>query len=84
MRHSKTWDRSRKLGFSDPHEIELANRIAAGWGALTRHKEELTTRHFRLHDRLRLFSSVVSSTVLYGCETWTLRKDQQLRLRAVQ
>ena len=74
----------RKVRFHDPHESELCSRIASAWGAFTRHKEELTSRRFRLHDRLRLFNAVVSSTVLYGCETWTLRKDQQLRLRSVQ
>ena len=31
-----------------------------------------------------MFNSVVSSTVLYGCETWTLKLDQQRRLRSAQ
>ncbi len=58
--------------------------MASAWGAFTKHKEELTSRRFRLRDRLRLFDAVVSSTVLYGCEVWTLRVDQQRRLRTVQ
>ena len=74
----------RKVSFHDPHEQELSNRIAAAWGAFTKHKEELTSRRFRWGDRLKLFNAVVSSTVLYGCETWTLRIDQQRRLRTVQ
>ena len=74
----------RKVRFHDPHEQELSNRIAAAWGAFTKHKEELTSRRFRLRDRLKLFNAVVSSTVLYGCECWTLRIDQQRRLRTVQ
>ena len=74
----------RKVRFHNPHESELGSRIASAWGALTRHKEELTSRRFRLHDRLRLFNAVVSSTVLYGCETWTLKQGQQQRLRTVQ
>ena len=31
-----------------------------------------------------MFDAVVSSTVLYGCEAWTLKLDQQRRLKTVQ
>ena len=34
--------------------------------------------------RLKLFEAVVSSTILYGCECWTLRIDQQRRLVVLQ
>ena len=30
------------------------------------------------------FRPLLVVTVLYGCEPWTLRKDQRLRLRSVQ
>ena len=74
----------RKVSFDDPCEVDLNNRIAAAWGAFTGHKDKLTCRKFRLVDRLKLFNAVVSSTVLYGCETWTLKLQQQRRLRSVQ
>ena len=65
-------------------ECEFSNRIAGAWGAFSKHKSELTDKRFRLHDRLRLFAAVVTPSVLYGCETWTLRVDQQKRLKVVQ
>ena len=34
--------------------------------------------------RLKLFDAVVTSTLLYGCETWSLRIDQQRRLSSIQ
>ena len=74
----------RKISFHDPHECELSNRIAAAWGAFSKHKEELTNKKYRLADRMRLFEAVVTSTMLYGCETWTLRVEQQRRLGVVQ
>jgi len=74
----------RKVRFYDPNEIELSNRIAAAWGAFTKFKTELTDRQYCINDRLKLFNAVVTSTMLYGCEAWTLRIDQQRRVRAVQ
>ena len=74
----------RKIRFHDPQELELSSHIASARGAFTKHKEELTSRRFRLKDRLKLFTAVVTSTVLYGCEAWTLKLDQQRRLRSVQ
>ena len=74
----------RKVSFQDPHECELNNRIAGAWSTFTKHKEELTSRKYRLQDRLKLFGAVVTPTVLYGCETWTLNQSQQRRLRSVQ
>jgi hypothetical protein len=74
----------RKVTFDDPSECELNNRIASAWGAFSKHKAELTNKRYRLQDRLRLFAAVITPSVLYGCETWTLRQDQQQRLRTVQ
>ena len=74
----------RKVCYNDLHEAEFSNRLAAAWGSFTRHKQELTDRRHRLHNRLKLFDAVVSSTLLYGCETWSLRVDQQRRLQVVQ
>ena len=74
----------RKVCCKDPHQVELDNRIAKAWGAFSQHKQELTDRRHRLANRMRLFEAVVTSTLLYGSETWTLRLDQQRRLRTVQ
>ena len=59
----------RTVCYNDLHEAEFSNRVAAAWGSFTRHKQEITDRRHRLHNRLKLVDAVVSSTLLYGCET---------------
>ena len=55
----------RKISFGEFHEDELAGRIRAGWAKFTQHKQELTSKHYSLNDRLRLFTSVITPTVMY-------------------
>ena len=74
----------RKVCYKDPQESEFDNRVAKAWGAFSRHKQELGDRRHRLKDRLKLFDAVVMSTLLYGCETWTLKVDQERRLGVLQ
>jgi hypothetical protein len=74
----------RKVCCKDPQDVEFDNRVAKAWGAFSKHKQELTDRRHRLKNRLKLFDAVVTSTLLYGCETWSLRTDQRRRLKSVQ
>ena len=74
----------RKVRFKDPNLAEFDNRVAKAWGAFSKYKKELTDRQHRLKDRLKLFDAVITPTLLYGCESWTLRVDQQKRLRTLQ
>jgi len=64
----------RKTSFENVIETELNNRLRAGWAKFMSFKQELTGKHYSLHDRLRLFDSVVSPTVLYASCTWTLTR----------
>ena len=74
----------RKVCYKDAGDKEFDNRIAAAWGAFSKHKQQLTNRQHRLKDRLRLFDAVITSSLLYGCETWSLRVDQERRLKVSQ
>ena len=74
----------RKLSFGDYHEDELAARLRAGWAKFGQHKQELTSKHYSLNDRLRLFTAVITPTVLYGCECWTMTKLMENALKRSQ
>ena len=63
------------------HETELCNRMRAAWACFSRHQGELTNKRYPIKSRLRLFEATVSATALYGCEAWTLKVEQQRRLR---
>ena len=47
-------------------------------------KQELCWRHYSLPNRLRLCNSVVTSTILYDCGSWTMTLNRERRLRTVQ
>ena len=65
-------------------DVALNHRIAAAWASFSSHRKELTNKRYPLKCRLRLFDATVTATVLYSCESWTLKLDQQRRLRKVQ
>ena len=47
-------------------------------------KNELNDRNVPLALRLRLFDAVVTPTILYGSEAWTMTKQLQTKLRTTQ
>jgi len=65
----------RQLTFGDGMAVEIAHRIRCGWAKFHSYKQEITSKNYSLHDRLRVFEAVVSPTVLYGCSSWTLTQD---------
>ena len=74
----------RKLAFRNCQATEIANRIAAGWAAFTKHKSELCCKEYLLRDRLRLFDAVVTPAVLYACSTWALTKTMEKKLQVTR
>ena len=74
----------RKLSFENSQEVELKNRIRAGWAKFMANKQELVGKHYTLNSRLKLFDAVVSPTVLYAAGSWTLTKQQEHALNCTQ
>src|SRR6476619_8338407 len=54
---------------------DVKTRIGMAKDAFNKRKE-LLTRSIRVNIRKRLVKTLVWPVVLYGCETWTMRKDQ--------
>ena len=42
----------QKLSFDGYHQTELDNRIAAAWRKFWSLKQELTSKHYRMNDRM--------------------------------
>ena len=74
----------RQITFENGTVVELSTRVKAAWAKFMQYKQELATKQYSLFDRLRLFEFVVSPTVLYGSETWTLTKEMSKLLRTTQ
>jgi len=70
----------KKLSMEDYHDVELANRIAASWGAFMRFKEVLCNNRLALDRRMKLFESVVTPSALYGCASWTMTLERERKL----
>jgi hypothetical protein len=64
-------------------QIEVRKRIAMGKKAFNK-KKVLLTHRLNLELKKRIIKTVVWCVVLYGCETWTLRKDEMKRLEAFE
>ena len=55
----------RKLTFDEPDETEFDNIISIDWKKFMIFKEDLTSKVYSLHDRLKLFEAVVKPTVVW-------------------
>ena len=74
----------RQITFGALHEDELDHRLRSGWAKFTQHKQELASKTYSLNDRLRLFDAVITPTVLYGAECWTMTKAMENMLQRTQ
>ena len=84
QRSESTMYLGRLLNLCDPHDTEIDFRIKRGWAKFAMYKKDLTDKHYSLFQRLRLFHSVVTPTILYGCASWAMTAAREQQLRTVQ
>ena len=63
---------------------EILSRIAHATAVLIRLKPVWNDRSISLGSKIRLMSSLVTSTFLYACESWTLMAELQRRIQAME
>ena len=64
--------------------MELKSRVANGWAKFHKYGKELLDKDYPLKQRIRLFNSVVTPTVLYGSSTWAMTKEREAKLQVAQ
>ena len=72
------------LALSDTTQQEIPNRIATGWRLFWSMKQLLLNRKISVKRRLKLFDSTVGSCVLWCCQSWSLRREEERKLRSVR
>ena len=65
-------------------EKEIRRRIGMARTAFTKLKTVLTSRNIKLCTRRKLIKCYVWSTLLYGCETWTLSRTSIKKIEAFE
>ena len=65
-------------------DTEIKRRIGIAKTVCKKMKRLLTSRNVDLGTRIRLLKCYVWSTLLYGCETWTVSKTMETRLQAAE
>ena len=64
-------------------EVEIKSRIAMAKQAFN-NRRELLTRTLKLKLKKKLVKTLIWTVLLYGAETWTLRKVDETRLKAFE
>ena len=54
------------------------------WGKLGVFQEELTDKAVPLHLRLKLFHSILTPTIVYGCSSWVMTAAGEEKLKVAQ
>ena len=65
-------------------ESEIKRRIGIAKNAFRKMGNLITNRHISISTKIRAIRTYVWSTLLYGCETWTINKEMEGRLEAME
>ena len=62
----------------------MTKRVAAAWCVFMKHKLVLCNRRLSVHGRVRLFDTIVTPCILYGCGVWTMTVESERLLRTTR
>lgn len=69
-----------KINPQNDLEPEVSSRVKAGWANWRKTTGILCDKKVPLEIKGKVYKSVVRPSLLYGSETWSLRKDQEKRI----
>ena len=67
-----------------PHQIEIKNRIGIATSAVTKLDTVWRPRGISLKNGIKITKAIGWATLLYGCESWTLRQKYIDKLKAFE
>ena len=65
-----------KITIDDDCSHEIKRHLILGGKAMTKLDSILKSRHITLPTKVRLVKAMVFPVVMYGCESWTVKKAE--------
>ena len=81
-RNNGNSDRLYFLGLQNNCSHEIKRRLLLGRIVMTNLDSVLRSRDITLLTKVRLVKAMVFPVVMYGCESWTIRKAERQRIEA--
>ena len=63
---------------------EIKRHLLLGWKVMTNLDSILKSRHITLPTKVHLVKAMVFPVVMYGCESWTVKKAERRRIDAFE
>ena len=73
-----------KITADDACSHEIKRRLLLGRKAMTNQDSMLKNRDITLPTKVRLVKAIVFPVVMYGCESWTIKKAERRRIDAFE
>ena len=73
-----------KVGMADDCSHEIKRRLLLGRKAMTKLDHTLKSRGITLPTKVHIVKAVVFPVVIYGCESWTIKKTEYQRIDAFE
>ena len=73
-----------KITTDDDCSHEIKRHLILGGKAMTKLDSILKSRHITLPTKVRLVKAMVFPVVMYGCESWTVKKADHQRIDAFE
>ena len=90
-RWGKQWKQSQTLFFWAPKSLQmviadmtLKDCLLLGRKVMTNIDSILKSREITLPTKVHLFTAMVFPVVMYGCESWTVKKDEHQKIDAFE
>ena len=75
---------SSKITVDGDHSQEIKRHLPLGKKALTKLDSTLKSRDITLLTKVHLVKAMVFPVVMYGCESWTIKKAERRRIDAFE
>ena len=79
-----TWEGASKITANGDCSHEIKRRLLLGRKVMTHLDSILKSRDITLPTKVRLFKAMVYPVVMYGCESWTIKKAEGQRFDAFE